>query len=117
MQRSFQASFAALAFGAALASSAAFAQQAQSTGTVAVDVSGVSATIAKNISVDAAQIPATVQVPIGVAANVCGISASTLATQQSPSAAPCQAKSTTVALDQVVQKTLKAGPQAPAQKQ
>lgn len=116
MQRSFQASFAALAFGAALASSAVFAQ-AQSTGMVAVDVSGVSATIAKNISVDAAQIPATVQVPIGVAANVCGISASTLATRHSPSAAPCQAKSTTVALDQVVQKTLKAGPQTPAQKQ
>ena len=46
-------------------------------------------------------IPVTVQVPIGVAANVCNISAAVLA-KQAADAAPCDAKSGSKALAQNV---------------
>ena len=86
--------------------SAAFAQQGNAT--VSVDVAGVAPAIAKNINVDVSRIPASVQVPVGVAAGACGVSASTLATGGTAS---CQATSTTAALDQVVNKQLKVAAQ------
>lgn len=47
-------------------------------------------------------VPITVQVPIGVAANVCNISAAVLANQRGTGAAPCDAKSGSKALAQNV---------------
>ena len=47
-------------------------------------------------------VPITVQVPIGVAANVCNISAAVLANQRGTGAAPCDAKSGSRALAQNV---------------
>ena len=78
-----------------------------SQGLVAVDVSNVRADIAKNINVSENQIPVTVQVPVGVAANVCGVDANILAKQKQGGTASCAAKSTSQALNQVVQKQMK----------
>lgn len=113
MQRSQATTLAVLAAGLFAAASAVQAQgqgQSQSMGAqassmVSVDLSKVAPSIATNIKVDASAVPLSVQVPVGVAANVCGVSASTLA-QQSGGAA-CQATSTNAALDQVVQKQMK----------
>lgn len=101
MKRS-QASLVLAAAG--LLSASVWAQQLSA---VSVDVSSVAPTIAKNINVDVGQVPTSVQVPVGVAANVCGVSASTLAQQSSGGTTSCQATATSSALDQVVQKQLK----------
>lgn len=95
---------------AALAAAAAFAApvaSAQQSGMITVDMSAVSASVAKNLSVEAGKVPATIQVPVGIAAKACGVSASVL-TQQggTGAAATCQAKTTDTALEQLVQKEL-----------
>lgn len=99
---------AAAFLGLAFASGGAFAQQS---GLVNVDVSNVANNIAKNINVDVSQIPVTVQVPIGVAANVCGAAANVLGQQRGTASEGCTATSTSTALDQVVQRQLKGGKQ------
>lgn len=83
---------------------------AQQSGLVNVDVSNVANNIARNINVDVSQIPVTVQVPIGIAANVCGVNANVLA-QQGAGAAQCTATSTSNALDNLVQRQLKSNRQ------
>ena len=93
----------AAALGLAFAASGAFAQQS---GLVNVDVSNVANNIAKNINVEVSQVPVNVQVPVGVAANVCGVNANVLAQQRKAGEAACQATSTSTALDQVVQRQL-----------
>lgn len=80
---------------------------AQQEGLVNVNVSNVANDIAKNLSVEVSQIPVNVQVPVGVAANVCGVDANVLAKQKQGGTATCDAKSTSNALDQVVQKQIK----------
>ena len=82
---------------------------------ITVDLSTVSAGMAKNLNVDAAKVPATLQVPVGIAAKACGVAENVL-TQQGGTGAPatCQAKTTDTALEQLVQKELKLA--APAQK-
>jgi hypothetical protein len=82
--------------------SAAFA--AQQSGLVNVNIQDVAQNIARDINVNVSQIPVTVQVPVGVAANVCGIDANVLAKQQQTGDANCKAKTTSEALNQVVQK-------------
>jgi len=86
----------------------AFAQQ-QSSGLVNVQLSNVDVAnnIARNINVDVSQIPVSVQVPVGVAATVCGVAANVLGTQLPSGNASCTATSTSTALDQVVQRQLK----------
>jgi hypothetical protein len=81
---------------------------AQQSNMISVDISAVATTVAKNINADATKIPTTVQAPVGVAAAVCGVDASTL-TQQGGTGAPgsCQAKNTSTALDQLISKELK----------
>jgi hypothetical protein len=66
--RTLAASAAIVAFSAA----GAMAQD----GMVTVDLSGVSADIATELSIDAAQVPATVMLPAGIAARACATSAS-----------------------------------------
>lgn len=61
--------------------------------------------IANDLSVDVSQIPVTVQVPVGVAANVCDVSANVLA-QQADDAEPCEAQNTSQALNQQIQKQI-----------
>jgi hypothetical protein len=91
---------------AAIGVGAALAAQAQQSGLVNVDLSNFRADIAKDINVDVSQIPVNVQLPIGVAANVCGVDANVLARQQQGSTPSCQAKNKSTALNQQVQRQL-----------
>jgi len=52
------------------------------------------------------QIPGTVQAPIAVAANVCGVAVDVLSSQAQQGAAKCDAKTTNDALNQIVQTQL-----------
>lgn len=93
---------------ACFAAASAFAQQATlAPALVKVDLATVAPSIAKNINVDAGKIPTSLEVPVGIAATACGVSASTLAPQTSGPAA-CNATSTSKELDQLVQRQLKA---------
>jgi hypothetical protein len=102
MNRNIKALFCAGALAAALP---AFAQQP---GLVNVDISDVRADIAKGLSVESAQIPASVQVPVGIAAQVCNVGADTLAPAGQGQPANCKATSTNTALNQLVQRGLEA---------
>lgn len=55
-----------------------------------------------NLSQVAIQVPASVSVPIGVAANVCGVDANVLATQAQGGSASCTATSTSQALSNAI---------------
>lgn len=88
---------AILAAQAVFALAPAFAQQS---GLVNVDVQNVANNIAQNLRIDVSQIPLTVQVPIGVAANVCGVAANVLA--QQAAGASCTATSTSTALERQI---------------
>jgi hypothetical protein len=81
-------------------------------GMVTVELRNVSPTVASNINIDASRLPATVQLPIGVAAQVCGIDASVLAQRTGDNR--CLATTTSTALDQAVQRQLRddTGPRA-----
>ncbi|HUP68075.1 MAG TPA: hypothetical protein VM145_07690 [Sphingomicrobium sp.] len=89
-----------------LGSTPALAQVNAGSGLVAVNVQDVSIlnNFLNNDQISALNnlsVPVTVQVPIGVAANVCNISAAVLA-KQAAGAAPCDAKSGSKALAQNV---------------
>ena len=81
---------------------------AQQSGLVNVNLGNVNVlnNLAKNLSVDVKNIPVTVQVPIGVAANICNINANVLAKQLKNGTTNCDAKSSSKALTQVVQKAM-----------
>lgn len=57
---------------------------------------------------DLADLNGAIQVPVGVAANVCNVSAAVLA-QQAADADPCVAQNSSQALSQAVQKQMKGG--------
>jgi hypothetical protein len=88
---------------ALLAVAPAFSQQS---GLVNVNLTNVKTEIAKNINVNVSQIPVTIQVPIAVAANVCGVAVDVLTSQATQGDAKCDAKTTNDALNQVVQTQL-----------
>ena len=77
---------------------------AQQAGLVNVNIQDVAQNIARDINVDVSQIPVTVQVPVGVAANVCGVAANVLAQKTQTGDADCKATTTNQALNQIVQK-------------
>ena len=92
-----------LVYGSAVTSTAQ-----QQSGLVNVNLENVKVQIARDINVDVSQIPVTVQAPIGVAANVCNIDANVLAQQRNrEGAASCDAKTTSTALNQIVQRQVK----------
>lgn len=101
-----QASLFALA--GLFTAASAFAQQAP--GMVNVDLGTVANSIAKNINVDVEKIPASLQVPAGIAATACGVPAAKLAPGASSEKPSCMATNTSAALDQAVAKQLKAAP-------
>lgn len=90
----------------AFASAPVFAQQS---GLVNVDVHNVANNLAQNLKVDVSQIPVTVQVPVGVAANVCGVAANVLGKQAAGGGGSCTATSTSTALNNIVQQRIKKG--------
>ena len=72
-----------------------------------VNISNVANDLAKNLNVEVSQIPVSVQVPVAVAANVCGVAANVLGQQKGAGGAAWpSAKSTSTALDQVVQRQM-----------
>ena len=96
-----------LALALALAGAAVPAIAATQEGLVNVSLSNVANDLARNLSVDVNRIPVTVQVPVGVAANVCNVDANVLAKQKkSTEGASCDAATTSQALNQVVGKNL-----------
>lgn len=95
------------AFGSAAMLSAAPVAFSQQSGLVNVDIRNVANNIAKNISVDVSQIPVTVQVPVAVAANVCGVAANVLGAQGGSGTGGCTAQTTSAALEQIVQEQVK----------
>lgn len=103
---------AALATATATAPALAQVNTGSGNGLVAVNIQNVD--ILNNFLNDAQisalnelAIPITVQVPIGVAANVCNISAAVLANQRGTDAAPCDAQTGSRALAQnVISQTL-----------
>ncbi len=94
--------FLAIAAGAALMSGPAFAQ-AQG-GLVNVNVSDIEVELERVISDNniTAQVPvnAIVSVPVGIAANICNVSAAVLARQASD-AAPCNATNETASNNEI----------------
>jgi hypothetical protein len=103
--RSYALRGVVLALPMALFAATGFAAQE---GLVNVNISNVANDLAKNLKVDVSQIPVSVQVPVGVAANVCNVDANVLAQQkQGADAAQCDASTTNQALNQVVQRQLK----------
>jgi hypothetical protein len=86
-------------------SGAAFAQEQE--GLVNVNLSEIVVQdIAQDINVDVGQIPLTVQVPVGVAANICGVDANVLAQQKKDGDVSCDATSSSQALSQIVQREI-----------
>jgi hypothetical protein len=96
---------ASLLIAGALSAGPALTASAQQSGLVNVDISNVRTNIARDINVNVSQIPVNVQVPIGVAATVCGVNANVLAQQNGGNAA-CTATSTSQALASSVQRQL-----------
>jgi len=76
-------------------------------GMVSVNISNIKADIAKDIDVDVSTLNEDViEVPVGVAANVCGVDANTLAQQKNAGEAACEATTTSQALNQAVKKKM-----------
>ena len=97
----------AAAFAAATVSAPAMAQLDTSAGLVNVRIGDV--TLLNNFlndtqvaALNGLDVPVTVQVPVGVAANVCGVDANVLASQKKNGDATCDAKSGSKALAQQV---------------
>lgn len=101
----------AAALGAAAVTAPAAAQTNSSGGLVTVNVQDVAILndFLNNDQIAALNnltLPISVQVPIGVAANVCDVSANVLAQQKKAGTATCDAKSGSKALAQSVSKQL-----------
>ena len=97
--------FAAAA--AAMAATTALAQVNTGSGLVAVNIQDVSIlnNFLNNDQISALNnlsVPVTVNVPVGIAANVCGVNANVLAAQKKTGAATCDAKTGSKALAQNV---------------
>jgi hypothetical protein len=75
---------------------------------VTVDLRNVLNDLAVRLNLDRANVPVTAQIPITVAANVCGVSVNVLAASTGGQAA-CQAKTGGVQLAQAVQQQMAAG--------
>lgn len=97
---------AALAAGAASITGPAVAQNS---GLVVVDLTAnnVANNIAQDLDVNVSNIPVTVQVPIGIAANVCDVDANVLAQQMAREGeATCTAENNSTALNRIVQRQI-----------
>jgi hypothetical protein len=73
---------------------------------VTINLTTVRADIAKEINVEASQVPETLQAPVAVAAEVCNMDASVLSKQAKEGGASCEAKRTNAQLNGIVQEKL-----------
>jgi hypothetical protein len=76
---------------------------------VSVNLQNVLNDLSVSLQVNRNNIPVNAQVPIDVAANVCGVSVSALAASIASGQAGCTAKTTTPALNQAVQQQIASG--------
>ena len=94
--------FAAAVLGYSLPSSA------QQTGLVNVDLRNAKIlnNVANHLNVNVSDVPITVQVPIDVAANVCGVAIDLLSKAVNRGGASCYAQGNSKALDKAVQRVM-----------
>ncbi len=97
--------FVPIAIAAAMVATPAMSQLVGG-GLVVVNVSNVANNIARDLDVNVSNIPVTVQVPVGIAAAVCGVNANVLAQQKKTGGAACDATSNNAALNKIVQRQL-----------
>jgi hypothetical protein len=76
---------------------------------VSVNLQNVLNDLSVQLKVNRDNIPVTAQVPVDVAANVCGVSVSALAASVANGHATCTAKTTTPQLTQAVQQQIASG--------
>ena len=76
---------------------------------VSVNLQNVLNDLSVSLKVNRDNIPVTAQVPVDVAANVCGVSVSALAASVANGQASCTAKTTTPQLTQAVQQQIASG--------
>lgn len=67
-----------------------------------VNLSDIRAEIAKNVNVNLERVPITIQLPVTVAANVCGVNVNLLSVQVNTAGNSCTATATSPALEQEV---------------
>ena len=89
--------------------SVASAASSVSTSLVNVNLSNVLNDLAVKLHVDRANIPVNAQIPITIAANICGVSINVLSVSQGGTSKGCTAVSTSPELTQVVGQQLNAG--------
>ena len=104
---SIRRAWIALPFAAALLASTMPAS-AQQGGLVNVDLrnANILSNIANHLNVNVSNVPITVQVPIDLAANVCGVSIDLLASAIGHGGASCYAQGTSRALNKEVQRAI-----------
>jgi hypothetical protein len=89
---------------------AASAVAQQSPGLVKVDLATIADTLAQNINVDVEKIPASLEMPVGMATSTCDIPAAKLAADAVGGMASCQATTSSTELEQMLSHQLKAAP-------
>ncbi len=97
--------FVPIAIAAAMVATPAMSQLVGG-GLVVVNVSNVANNIARDLDVNVSNIPVTVQVPVGIAAAVCGVNANVLAQQKKTGGSACDATSNNAALNKIVQRQM-----------
>jgi hypothetical protein len=97
--------FVPIAIAAAMVATPAMSQLVGG-GLVVVNISNVANNIARDLDVNVSNIPVTVQVPVGIAAAVCGVNANVLAQQKKTGGTACDATSNNAALNRIVQRQL-----------
>lgn len=93
---------------ALLSAPATMAQTAGQEGLVTVNLQNVLNNLARDLKIDRTNIPVTAQVPVQVAANVCGVSVNVLS-RQAGGTNVCTAKTSSQELAQAVQQQMSAG--------
>ena len=71
-----------------------------------VNLSNIAAEIAKNVNIDLSRVPITIQLPITVAANICGVDVNLLSAQVNTGSNTCTATTTSPQLEQEVVNTI-----------
>ena len=94
---------------ASAGSSVANAASSAATSLVNVNLSNVLNNLALDLHVEKANIPVNAQIPITIAANVCGVSINILSVSQGGTSKGCTAVTTSPQLTQAVQQQLQAG--------
>lgn len=67
-----------------------------------VDLSNIRAEVAKNVNVALDRVPISIQLPVTIAANVCGVNVNVLSVQVPTGSSTCTATATSPSLEQEV---------------